>query len=146
MCRRRMILQIHQFLTLLWKQNKNRRISLWLVISEWKTSDIFDVLFAADTDMMLPFPDLELFSEPQENTENVSQHKFYFFKKFTCTVFAAHYGSWNTYFCETAYGWPFLWKNSFNTWNKSLPIYTPCMCSWPVGVAGGGKPYDNKIT
>ncbi len=41
-------------------------------------SDIFDVLFAADADMMLPFPDLELFSEPQES-ENVSPPKMYLF-------------------------------------------------------------------
>jgi len=47
--------------------------------AECGRTGIFDVTFAADSDMMLPFPELELFSEPQEtqpDTDLLTIHRF----------------------------------------------------------------------
>jgi hypothetical protein len=53
--------------------------------------------------MMLPFPDLELFSEPQENTENVSQPKFNLFFS-NLPIFLWHIMVAGTHiFCEKEY-------------------------------------------
>jgi hypothetical protein len=44
--------------------------------------------------MMLPFPDLELFSEPQEKTENVSQPKFNLFLAIFQSLLRGAFFSW----------------------------------------------------